>query len=65
MLGKKLVAYLDKTRGEWCVLEDSCPHRRAPLSLGYVQKDGRYVSISRVGVRRQGWKVRVDTDVGG
>ena len=40
VLGKKLVAYLDKTRGEWCVLEDSCPHRRAPLSLGYVQKDG-------------------------
>lgn len=40
LLGKKLVAYLDPTCGEWRVLEDSCPHRRAPLSLGYVQKDG-------------------------
>ena len=40
VLGKKLVAYLDPTCKEWRVLEDSCPHRRAPLSLGYVQKDG-------------------------
>ena len=40
VLGKKLVAYLDPTCGEWRVLEDSCPHRRAPLSLGYVQRDG-------------------------
>jgi len=40
VLGKKLVAWLDATTNEWRVLEDSCPHRRAPLSLGYVQKDG-------------------------
>ena len=40
VLGKKLVAWLDTTTNEWRVLEDSCPHRRAPLSLGYVQKDG-------------------------
>ena len=40
VLGKKLVVYLDPTCKEWRVLEDSCPHRRAPLSLGYVQKDG-------------------------
>jgi len=40
LLGRKLVAYLDPTCNEWRVLEDSCPHRRAPLSLGYVQLDG-------------------------
>ena len=40
VLGKKLVAWLDTTTNEWRVLEDSCPHRRAPLSLGYAQKDG-------------------------
>ena len=64
VLGKKLVAYLDPTCKEWRVLEDSCPHRRAPLSLGYVQKDGT------LACRYHGWafdgkdgSVRVHPDV--
>lgn len=36
--GEKLVFYR-KSDGEIAVLEDFCPHRGAPLSLGYVEGD--------------------------
>lgn len=34
MLGVKLAFYYESENERWVALEDSCPHRRAPLSQG-------------------------------
>ena len=39
LLGKRVAVYRGAS-GQAIALEDSCPHRRAPLSLGTVQGDG-------------------------
>jgi len=39
LLGENLVAWKD-AKGAWCVFEDRCPHRNAPLSEGRVEDDG-------------------------
>lgn len=38
LLGMRLVAW--KSNDGWRVFEDSCPHRRAPLSEGRIEADG-------------------------
>ena len=35
VLGKSIVAWKGEG-GAWAVVEDSCPHRMAPLSLGFI-----------------------------
>ena len=38
VLGKSIVAWKGEG-GAWAVVEDSCPHRMAPLSLGFISED--------------------------
>ena len=37
ILGLEMVVW--KTKNGWSCLEDSCPHRRAPLSLGFIDSN--------------------------
>ena len=38
MLGEQIVLYR-KTNGEVAALEDACPHRKLPLSMGRIKGD--------------------------
>ncbi|KAH9328154.1 hypothetical protein KI387_000262, partial [Taxus chinensis] len=38
--GLDIVVWWDKKEQTWSVLDDSCPHRRAPLSEGRIDEDG-------------------------
>lgn len=49
VLGKSVVAWRAEG-GAWKVVEDSCPHRMAPLSLGFVSTQGQLVC------RYHGWE---------
>lgn len=40
VLGLDIVLWWDKREHEWRVFDDSCPHRRAPLSEGRIDEDG-------------------------
>lgn len=40
VLGLDIVVWWDKREHEWKVFDDSCPHRRAPLSEGRIDEDG-------------------------
>ncbi|GLJ46453.1 hypothetical protein SUGI_0979090 [Cryptomeria japonica] len=40
VLGLDIVLWWDKREQEWRVFDDSCPHRRAPLSEGRIDEDG-------------------------
>lgn len=40
VLGTPLAVWYDATTSTWRCVRDSCPHRRAPLSLGVVNDDG-------------------------
>lgn len=40
LLGMKLVAWRPRGSASWSVLEDTCPHRLAPLSEGRIHEDG-------------------------
>ena len=35
LLGRDLVLWFDKGRNEWVAFDDKCPHRLAPLSVGF------------------------------
>jgi len=50
LLGKELVVWKD-SRGEWHAVEDSCPHRMAPLSLGFLNADKTALTC-----RYHGWE---------
>jgi phenylpropionate dioxygenase-like ring-hydroxylating dioxygenase large terminal subunit len=41
VLGLRVVAWYDRSAGEWRVFDDACPHRLAPLSEGRVDDKGR------------------------
>ncbi|CAE8680997.1 unnamed protein product, partial [Polarella glacialis] len=49
LLGKKIVVWRD-AEGKWNAVQDACPHRMAPLSLGKVAEDGTLVC------RYHGWR---------
>ena len=49
VLGKSIVAWKGEG-GAWAVVEDSCPHRMAPLSLGFISEDKQIVC------RYHGWE---------
>lgn len=49
LLGRSIVAWKAED-GRWAVVDDSCPHRMAPLSLGFVDKDRQLVC------RYHGWE---------
>jgi len=49
VLGKSIVAWKGEG-GAWAVVEDSCPHRMAPLSLGFISEDKQLVC------RYHGWE---------
>ena len=40
LLGEDLVLWFDSKDARWRCFEDACPHRRAPLSEGRVERDG-------------------------
>ncbi|XP_057827217.2 protochlorophyllide-dependent translocon component 52, chloroplastic isoform X2 [Cryptomeria japonica] len=40
VLGLDIVVWWDNKEHEWRVFEDSCPHRRAPLSEGRIDENG-------------------------
>jgi phenylpropionate dioxygenase-like ring-hydroxylating dioxygenase large terminal subunit len=40
LLDRDLVIWWDKNQATWCVFEDKCPHRLAPLSEGRVNEAG-------------------------
>jgi phenylpropionate dioxygenase-like ring-hydroxylating dioxygenase large terminal subunit len=40
LLGQNLVIWWDKKSENWCVFEDKCPHRLAPLSEGRINEQG-------------------------
>ena len=40
LLGMRLAVYKDKASGDWVALEDTCPHRLAPLSDGRLTESG-------------------------
>lgn len=41
ILGIDVVIWWDKNENEWKVMDDSCPHRLAPLSEGRIDQWGR------------------------
>ncbi|RAL39943.1 hypothetical protein DM860_008083 [Cuscuta australis] len=41
VLGIDLVLWWDRNMGEWKVMDDTCPHRLAPLSEGRIDQWGR------------------------
>lgn len=49
VLGKSIVAWKAED-GAWKVVEDSCPHRMAPLSLGFINEERQLVC------RYHGWE---------
>lgn len=36
LLGRDIVLWFDKSRGEWVAFDDRCPHRLAPLSVSFL-----------------------------
>lgn len=40
LLEQNLVIWWDKNTQSWCVFEDKCPHRLAPLSEGRINENG-------------------------
>lgn len=36
LLGRDIVLWFDKSRGEWVAFDDKCPHRLAPLSVSFL-----------------------------
>jgi phenylpropionate dioxygenase-like ring-hydroxylating dioxygenase large terminal subunit len=40
LLGINIVIWWDKSNQSWCVFEDKCPHRLAPLSEGRINEQG-------------------------
>ncbi|MDJ0676806.1 MAG: Rieske 2Fe-2S domain-containing protein [Calothrix sp. MO_167.B42] len=48
LLGKKLVIWRDKYQ-KWIVMDDTCPHKLAQLSLGKIDEDGNLMC------RHHGW----------
>ena len=52
-LGRSMVAWRGAD-GAWAVASDSCPHRMAPLSLGYLDESGRLTC------RYHGWAFETD-----
>lgn len=40
LLGRDIVLWFDKSRGEWVAFDDRCPHRLAPLSEGRIDEGG-------------------------
>ena len=36
LLGRDIVIWFDKSRGEWVAFDDRCPHRLAPLSVSFL-----------------------------
>lgn len=40
VMGLDIVVWWDKRNQTWQVFDDSCPHRRAPLSEGRIDEDG-------------------------
>ncbi|MEA5537226.1 Rieske 2Fe-2S domain-containing protein [Crocosphaera sp. XPORK-15E] len=48
LLGKKLVIWRDKQQ-KWVIMDDQCPHKLAPLSMGKIQADGTLMC------RHHGW----------
>ena len=53
LLGRSMVAWRGAD-GAWAVASDSCPHRMAPLSLGYLDESGRLTC------RYHGWAFETD-----
>ena len=53
VLGKSIVAWRAEG-GAWSVVEDSCPHRMAPLSLGFINEEKQLVC------RYHGWEFNGD-----
>ena len=53
LLGRSMVAWRGAD-GAWAVASDSCPHRMAPLSLGYLDES------SRLTCRYHGWAFETD-----
>lgn len=53
LLGRSMVAWRGAD-GAWAVASDSCPHRMAPLSLGYLDEQ------SRLTCRYHGWAFETD-----
>ena len=53
LLGRSMVAW-HGADGAWAVASDSCPHRMAPLSLGYLDESGRLTC------RYHGWAFETD-----
>ena len=53
LLGRSMVAWRGAD-GAWAVASDSCPHRMAPLSLGYLDETGRLTC------RYHGWAFETD-----
>ncbi|CAN8325930.1 unnamed protein product [Cochlearia groenlandica] len=41
VMGLDLVVWWDKKENQWRVMEDTCPHRLAPLSDGRIDQQGR------------------------
>ncbi|KAM3304091.1 hypothetical protein P3S67_015123 [Capsicum chacoense] len=41
VMGIDLIVWWDKNLGEWRVMDDTCPHRLAPLSEGRIDQWGR------------------------
>jgi len=58
LLGRSMVAWR-AADGEWAVADDSCPHRMAPLSLGYLDETGRLTC------RYHGWAFEKDGTASG
>lgn len=40
LLEKNIVIWWDKNKSQWCVFDDQCPHRLAPLSEGRINNNG-------------------------
>lgn len=36
LLGRDIVLWFDKSKGEWVAFDDRCPHRLAPLSVSFL-----------------------------